>query len=95
MAPREHMMPTWGASHIVPPCPSHLDKSVLGKVKELELGQMWGYLRPESVYPTTLHPLSLSELLDCEELHDLVRLVLKAGNYMNEVRQECVISPLV
>ncbi|XP_042316183.1 FH2 domain-containing protein 1-like isoform X2 [Sceloporus undulatus] len=24
------------------------------------------------------------ELLDCEELHDLIRLVLEAGNYMNE-----------
>ncbi|XP_063160574.1 FH2 domain-containing protein 1-like [Candoia aspera] len=24
------------------------------------------------------------ELLGCEELHDLIRLVLKMGNYMNE-----------
>lgn len=32
-----------------------------------------------------LPPSLPTELLGCEELHDLVRLVLKTGNYMNEV----------
>lgn len=27
----------------------------------------------------------LSELLDCDDLHSVIRLVLKAGNYMNAV----------
>lgn len=31
---------------------------------------------------TSSHP---AELLGCEELHDLIRLVLKMGNYLNEV----------
>lgn len=26
-----------------------------------------------------------SELLDCDDLHSVIRLVLKAGNYMNAV----------
>lgn len=30
-------------------------------------------------------PSFLPELLGCEELHDLIQLVLKTGNYMNEV----------
>lgn len=37
---------------------------------------------------SSLHVLFslLLELLDCDDLHSVIRLVLKAGNYMNAVR---------
>lgn len=41
-------------------------------------------------------PLTLVELLSCPELHSILRLVLKAGNYMNAVShaflQFCLLS---
>lgn len=33
----------------------------------------------------SLFPFLSSELLDCDDLHSVIRLVLKAGNYMNAV----------
>lgn len=44
-------------------------------------------------------PLTLVELLSCPELHSILRLVLKAGNYMNAVShaflQFCLLSFLL
>lgn len=37
------------------------------------------------VFTSSLFPLSFPELLDCDDLHSVIRLVLKAGNYMNAV----------
>lgn len=34
--------------------------------------------------PSFFHSLR-SELLNCDDLHSVIRLVLKAGNYMNAV----------
>lgn len=36
------------------------------------------------LFPCSFSSLS-SELLDCDDLHSVIRLVLKAGNYMNAV----------
>lgn len=43
--------------------------------------------RPPSCILTRISSISLSpqELLDCDDLHSVIRLVLKAGNYMNSV----------
>lgn len=51
------------------------------------------YKRHKSSIPPPLYSdlhlssmsLSPQELLDCDDLHSVIRLVLKAGNYMNSV----------
>lgn len=43
---------------------------------------------PVMYFETHLSSMLLSlkkELLDCDDLHSVIRLVLKAGNYMNSV----------
>lgn len=45
------------------------------------------HLHPPLYSDLHLSSMSLSpqELLDCDDLHSVIRLVLKAGNYMNSV----------
>lgn len=53
--------------------------------------ESWVFLNSLAAYTFLLHndikshSFTLTELLSCPELHSILRLVLKAGNYMNAV----------
>ena len=44
----------------------------------------YNYIKVLCLHLFFFHSL-LSELLNCDDLHSVIRLVLKAGNYMNAV----------
>lgn len=54
-------------------------------MKLLHLQSLLSFMEFVFVYSFESPCLTLLELLSCPELHSILRLVLKAGNYMNAV----------